>query len=105
MTKSEEYAKDASLGKSKYSDFKADISSQVSQSGMYMKFSSGRLYYVNEKGNSQAFSPIGLKFKSPSEHKINGKQMAVEVQFIHKYENTESALGANLSIFFDPTSD
>lgn len=48
---------------------------------------------------------MGVKVKSPSEHKVDGKSFAVEVQFIHKYQNTLDELGANYSIFFDPAAE
>lgn len=31
--------------------------------------------------------------------------MAVEVQFIHKYENTKMEMGSTFSIFFDPEAE
>lgn len=48
---------------------------------------------------------MAVKIKSPSEHKVDGKSFAVEVQFIHKYANTLDELGANYSIFFDPSAE
>ena len=99
-----EYSEKASLGQSKYSAYKADIYSNMSQHGFYLKFTSGVLEYTNPSGNSQKFQPIGFKIKSPSEHTFNGKTMAVEVQFIHKYINTDNEMGANFSVFFDPSA-
>ena len=31
--------------------------------------------------------------------------MAVEVQFIHKYDNTKMELGSTFSVFFDPSAE
>jgi carbonic anhydrase len=104
VTSKAEYAEEASLGASKYTSYKADIRSQISQHGFYVKFSSGILEYTNQNGKVQRFQPLGFKIKSPSEHTVNGKNYAVEVQFVHKYMNTDDELGSNFSIFFDPSA-
>ena len=49
VTSKAEFAQAASLGASKYSEYKADIGSSVSQSGFYVKFTSGILDYTNHK--------------------------------------------------------
>ena len=54
---------------------------------------------VRGDGEVQFWRPLQFHFHAPSEHTIGGRQMDLEVHFVHLSE--EGELGAVLGVFFD----
>lgn len=53
-------------------------------------------------GSMSVFSPLQFHFHAPSEHTINGENLALELHVVHYYKDTQTELGAVIGVMFDP---
>lgn len=69
---------------------------------MWMEIDDGRVWASDKEEKPINYRPYELSFKSPSEHRLNGQQMDVELQIpMYKEGGDVNKPTAVISVFFD----
>lgn len=79
----------------------ANVAYDKGANGIVGSLDAGEMKLVFHSGAEASFTPLQVHVHAPSEHTINGKNMGLEMHFVHKYKDTEADLGAVLGVFFD----